>query len=180
MKTGLNVSDAMTKEPISVSPTTSIKECSRLMKKHHVGSVIVVKNNRLLGILSEQDFVYKVIAEGKDIEKTLIKDIMTTDPVTITPDVDIFYALKKMRDQDVRRLPVVDETKVIGYLTSKDILKIEPELFQLMADKIELREESEKPIHRIGDREGLCEFCGEYTRFLHEQDGSMVCEKCKE
>jgi CBS domain-containing protein len=180
MKTGLKVIDAMTKEPISVSPEDSVKNCAELMKKNHVGSVVVLKNEKLLGIISEQDFVYKVIAKDKDVYKTKAKDIMTTDPVTITPDIDIFNALVKMRDSNVRRLPVIDGEKLVGFLTSKDVLKIEPQLFELIVDKIELREEKNKPIHRIGDNEGLCSLCGEYTDFLYEEDGVMVCENCRD
>lgn len=180
MKTGLNVMEAMTKEPISVSPDASVKECAKLMKNHHVGSLVVKENNRVLGIISEQDLVYKVIAVNKSVHKTTAKDIMTSDPVIISPDKDIFEALVKMRDCNVRRLPVIDNGKLVGFLTSKDILKVEPQLFELLVDKIELREQASKPINNISEKEGLCELCGEYTDFLYEQDDLMVCDRCRE
>jgi len=66
--------------------------------------------------------------------------------ITITPDVDIYEALLVMRDEDVRMLPVLDGNKLVGLLTVKDILKIEPALFELLAEKLILKEEHNKPI----------------------------------
>ncbi|MBD3202943.1 CBS domain-containing protein [Candidatus Woesearchaeota archaeon] len=179
MKTGLKVIDAMTQEIISVDPDTSVKRCAEIMKKHHVGSVIVKENNNLLGIISEQDLVYKVIAKDKDTNEILAKDIMTDEPVTISPGKDIYDALVRMRDKNVRRLPVLDNGELIGFLTSKDVLKIEPQLFEILVDKIQLREEAKKPISTTEITEGLCEECGEYTEYLYEQDNTFLCENCK-
>lgn len=179
MKTGLKVIDAMTKRPIGVSPNTSVKECAGIMKKHHLGSIVVMEDNKLLGIITEQDLVYKVIVNEMDSNKTKAKHVMVKDVITISPDKDIYEAITKMHDLNVRRLPVVDRGTLVGILTMKDIVKIEPQLFEIMVDKIELREEARKPIHRVGEKEGICELCGEYTDYLYSIDGSMVCFECR-
>lgn len=146
MKTGYKVSDAMTQEPIFVGPNEKIVDCAKKMKEHRVGALLVKEKDNILGICTEQDMTYKVVAENKNPEKILMKDIMCTKVKTITPELDIFEALMKMRDLDVRRLPVVNNGKLVGLLTQNDILKIEPQLFDLLVDKIELREEKKKPI----------------------------------
>ena len=146
MKTGYKVCDAMTVKPIIVSPNQDIQECAKKMMKHGVDSLIIKEKDRPVGIFTENDLI-RVVAENIDIKKTKIKDVMTKKLTTIGPEKDIFDALKLMLDKDIRRLPVVDSGKVVGFLTLKDILKIEPELFDLIVDKLELREEERKPIY---------------------------------
>ena len=179
MNTGLKVIDAMTKKPVTVSPDSSIHETALKMKKEHLGSVLVEEKGKLIGILSEQDLVYKIIAQNKNPKKTPVRDIMIKDVISINPDKDITDAMLKMSKLNVRRLPVIEDDKLVGVLTLKDILKVEPQLFELIVDKIELREENSKPINIVGEREGICELCSNYTPFLFEQDESLVCKDCR-
>ena len=138
--------DAMTRKPVVVKPDTTILECSNLMKDKHVGSLMVIQGEELKGILTEQDIVRKVVAKKIDSEKTKVKDIMVTEIISVNPESDIYEALVVMRDNNVRHLPVIYKGKMTGYLTIKDILKIEPQLFELIVEKFELREEDRKPI----------------------------------
>jgi len=146
MKTGYKVCDAMTNNPVKVSPDTSIKDCARIMADKKVSSLIIQQDEKLLGIIKERDIVRSIVLENKDAETELVNEFMVTNVVTITPEVDIYEALLVMRDEDVRMLPVVNENKIIGLLTVKDILKIQPELFEILAEKLILREEERKPI----------------------------------
>jgi len=140
MKTGYLVCDAMTQRPISVEHDLAIVECAKVMADNHVGTLIVKKNNRLAGLLSEKDIVRKVIAEGLDPAKILAGEMMETKFAKVSPEQDIYDAIKIMRDNNVRHVPVMDGKKMVGFLTGKDILKIQPQLFEVLADKIELRE----------------------------------------
>ena len=171
--------DAMTEKPIVLSPLDTIKECAEEMEKHHVGTIIVKESDKAIGIISEQDVVRKIIAKGLDPYKMRLKDIMEKNLVTIKPDTDIFEALIKMRDLNIRHLPVVDGDNLLGLLTLKDILKIEPQLFDLLVEKFELREEEEKPINRFNPSEGICQICGEYAEKINQVGNSLVCDSCK-
>lgn len=146
MKTGYKVCDAMTLKPIMVKPNTSIVECAKMMAEHHVGSLLIGEGKNLLGIITEQDIVRKVVGKGLDVKKSSVVDFMEKRLITVSPDLDIFDALKIMTDYNIRHLPVKDDGHMIGFLTLKDILKIQPELFELLVDKIELRESERKPI----------------------------------
>jgi CBS domain-containing protein len=146
MKTGYKVYDAMTQEPVCVGPEDTIINCANIMKDNKVGGIIVKEGKKLVGICTEQDFVHKLISENKNPIDFKIKDIMCSNVRTIEPDKDIFDAIMKMRDLNVRRLPVVSNGELVGMLTMKDIVKIEPQMFDLLVDKIELREEDNKPI----------------------------------
>ncbi len=176
MKTGYKVADAMTIAPISISADTSLIECAKIMSEKHVGTV-VVKDWNSLGILAEQDIVRKAVAEGADLNEK-VKRFMETKLITISPDMDVYDALIKMRDNNIRHLPVIENNSMVGLLTIKDILKIEPELFDLIVEKFELREESRKPINRIIPTEGICQICGEYSEKIKEISGTVLCENC--
>ena len=83
-----------------------------------------------------------------------------------------------MRDMNIRHLPVTDGSKMLGLLTLKDILKIEPQLFDLLVEKFELREEARKPINNQTENEGICQTCGQYTDNLFEKDALLLCRSC--
>ena len=146
MKTGVRVRDAMTRNPVTVTPDASIKKCAEIMEGNKVGSLVIKKNGSLFGVIKERDIVRSVVLDNHDAEKELVENYMIKKVITITPDVDIYEALLVMRDEDVRMLPVLDGNKLVGLLTVKDILKIEPALFELLAEKLILKEEHNKPI----------------------------------
>lgn len=145
--------DVMTTKPVIASPEMSINACALLMREYDLGSVIIKnKDDELIGIVTEEDMVYKVIADKIDVDNPIL-DLMTRKVETIKPNEDIFKALMKMKDYDMRRLPVVDEqNKLMGLITLKDILKIQPQLFDLIVEMIDLREEQRK--FRLFDSKG--------------------------
>ena len=144
MKTGYRIKDVMTNMPVKVDKATSLKDAAQLMKKYNVNSVLVMENDELVGIAIDEDFVRKLIAEGKNPDDLSVGDIMETKLVTIKPDDDIYKAIVTMRDNSIRQLPVMIEGKLEGFLTLKDILKIQPELFDIMVESMEIREEDRK------------------------------------
>jgi signal-transduction protein with cAMP-binding, CBS, and nucleotidyltransferase domain len=180
MKTGYKVCDAMTRQPVVVSPKASLQECAKIMGDEHVGAVIVKEGDVLAGIITEQDIVRKsVILDDKPSSRTA-KDIMETGMHTIEPEKDIYDALVHMKEHNIRHLPVTDGKGMLGLLTLKDVLKIEPQLFDLLVEKFEVREEEKKPVNNQTKEEGLCQQCGKYASKLFEQEGTMVCRSCWE
>jgi len=147
METGFKVLDAMTKMPITATSNISITDAARLMVKHGVGSLLVVDRDQLRGIITEGDLTYRVIAKSLSPDKTLVSDIMTTDVVSLAPDMDIYDALVQMNNFEIRHAPVMHNSKLVGFLTQKDILKIQPDLFDLIVERMHIREEKEKPVY---------------------------------
>jgi len=177
MKTGLKVAEAMTKRPVIVSPDIVLLDCAKLMLKRSVGSVIVKDKGKVLGILTEKDILRKVVAKNLDTKTIPVSKVMTKKLVTISPNEDIYDAMYLMSRDDVRRLPVIKDNELIGILTHNDILKIQPDLFEIFSEKILLREEENKPIGR-NYLEGPCANCGTYSQlFKHRK--KFVCEACK-
>ncbi|MCF7872176.1 CBS domain-containing protein [Candidatus Woesearchaeota archaeon] len=146
METGYTVMDIMTTKPIKIDQESTAQQAAKLMKEKDVSSLIVTNNDELIGIITEEDFTYKIVAQNEKANEIKIKEIMTgkKELKTITPDKDIQEAIKLMNEYEVRRLPVVHNGELKGLLTNKDILKIEPTLFEITVDKIMLREEERK------------------------------------
>lgn len=178
MKTGYKVLDAMTTKPISVSPDISLQECAKVMDDKHVSTLIVKQDEQSIGIITDQDIVRRVIAKGINPLEKNVKEFMETELITIEPEADVYDALIMMRDNNIRHLPIVRNSTLLGLLTIKDILKIQPQLFDLLVEKFELREESRKPINRIIKNEGICQGCGEYSEEVKDKDGTLLCAKC--
>lgn len=172
MKTGVKVSDAMTRDPISVNPDDNVMKCSKVMLNNHVGSVIVKDNNEVVGIITEKDIVERLVAKSKEAKNTLAKDIMSTSLISINSSSDIYNAMQKMKETNVRRLLVFNEDSFLGLITYKDILKIQPSLFDLMAEKFSIREEDSKPLY------GECSNCGSET-YLYRIGKKILCDACK-
>ncbi len=178
MKTGYTVADCMTENPLTTGPETTIKETAKLMKKNKLGSIIILENNKPTGIVTNQDLVFRVIAKGYSA-KNPIEKIMSKSIVRISPSLDIFEALDVMNKNLIRHLSVVNKGKLVGYITLKDILKIEPALFDLYADKIDARLQGDNNLNPLYDNDGICGMCGNYAKRLFNVNGTKVCNICK-
>ena len=146
MRTGYKVYDIMTTNPVKIEIDASIKDCAELMTKKDVGSVMVMKNKKFVGIITEKDIVLKVVQKDVVPSKITAEKVMTPlkDVVSIEPDKDIYDALVVMKENNIRRLPVMKGSVLHGLITNKDILRIQPELFDMIFDSFELREQKRK------------------------------------
>jgi signal-transduction protein with cAMP-binding, CBS, and nucleotidyltransferase domain len=179
MKTGYLVSDCMSQTPLTTAPTTSIRKCAGLMKKNKVGSIVVVDNNKKpLGIVTNQDIVFRVVSKGTNLNEPVSK-FMSTTLIRVKPEEDIFSALEVMNKNMIRHLNVIRGGELVGFLTLKDILKIEPALFDLYVGKIDGRIEGNNNINPLYENDGICAICGNYTKSLTEVNGIKVCALCK-
>lgn len=183
MKTGVKVGDVMTRKFVSVNPTMNIVDCAKLMTKKNVGSLIIKEKQKMKGIATEGD-VMKAVAKGMDLKKTQIGKIMTKNVVGINPSKDLFDAFMVMRKKKVRWLPVLVDKNIIGLLTFKDVLKIQPDLFDIAIQNLKIAEEEEKfkRIRAIDEyrwvREGPCQECGVYD-LLYKIGGRYLCAECR-
>lgn len=179
MKTGIKILDAMTTNPVTIEIGSSLQDCAKIMAEKHVGGIIITDEGVLTGILTERDIVRKVVAEGKDALNMKVGDIMETKLHKISPAKDVYDAIIKMSELNIKHLPVVDENKFVGLITIKDVLKIQPQLFDFIVSKFELKEETKKPVFGGDSKDGVCELCGRFTTEISSVGGSRVCEDCK-
>ena len=101
------------------------RQAAKLMRKHSVGAVLIIEDEALKGILTVNDMTYRVIAKGLDPDKTLLGEVMSPDPDTVSSDTTAIDALRLMQDGDYRHLPVVDGGRVLGLVSRRDFHGVE-------------------------------------------------------
>src|SRR5688500_8988883 len=119
-------------QPISAQADTSVAEAARIMRSRRVGALLVMESGHLAGIFTERDALFRVIAEGRDPEATPLREVMTRDPRTISPDRPFGHALHIMYEGGFRHVPVVRDGRAIGVVSARDALG--PEMRQFIAD----------------------------------------------
>ena len=139
MGTELRVGDIMTNKVVTVPFGKTVLDVAKLMKKNNIGSVIVVEDKEgkhAKGIITERDIVYKLLAKGSDPYKANVEDLMSKPLRVVKPDTTIEEAAKAMRENKVKRLPVVnDNNELIGILSEGDIMKIFPVVVDLIEER---------------------------------------------
>ena len=181
METGVKVGDLMTRNFIFINSEANLLECTQMMVKKRVGSLLIKDDEKLKGFLTRKDILWAIVKKSKqDLKNIKVKDLMKRKIITIKPGEDITEAMSRFKRKKVRRLPVVEKGKLIGLLTMKDVLKIDPGLFQMIAETIKIKEETEK-LNRSNiealRKQGICEECGEYEILYHDE-AQWLCEEC--
>jgi CBS domain-containing protein len=114
---------------ILVPGSMTVREAAKLMKTKRYGAVLVTEGDELLGIFTERDAIFRVIAVGLDPDATPLADVMTKDPTTITPDKTFGHAMLMMHEGGFRHVPVVEDGKLVGMVSSRNALDPELEEF---------------------------------------------------
>ena len=105
---------------VHLTQRATAREAARLMRRHNVGSALIIEDEALKGILTVADMAYRVVAEGRNPDNTLLGAVMTSEPDTIGPDTTAIEALRLMQDGGYRHLPVVENGKVLGVVSRRD------------------------------------------------------------
>src|SRR5919202_3797046 len=121
-----SIRDLMTANPCSIDAEQTVAHAAKMMRDEDVGLAPIVEGDRLIGTLTDRDIAIRVVAEGKDPDSTPVREIASTQIVTIDPQQDLDEALRLMAQHQVRRLPVVEEDgRIVGVVAQADIAKAE-------------------------------------------------------
>ena len=123
MKTIQQVLNNKGSEVKSVSPDTDTKDAIKLMAKNGISSLLVIKDNQVIGIFSDKDFSCKVVAEDRLTQDIPISEVMTTPVCAVRPEQKIEDAMSIMTDKRIRHLPVMDGDELIGLVSIGDLVK---------------------------------------------------------
>ena len=116
-----SVRDAMTEDPRSIDATASVVEAARLMREGHIGSLPITDDEQLVGMITDRDITTRVVAEAADLKMTSVGDVYSRDLISVEPDEDLGEALLLMARHQVRRLPVVENGRLVGIVAQADI-----------------------------------------------------------
>lgn len=176
------VSQIMTKHVVTIDINGSASDAARRMMEHNVGSVIVVKKNEPVGIVTERDLVREVVATDTRPVEMRIARLMKSPLITISPDSSLIDVARKMVKMNIRRLPVVGEGELLGIVTDTDVIAASVELNETLMELMEINREplSESETTSRKFAQGICERCATISESLESVDGTLVCESCKD
>jgi CBS domain-containing protein len=116
----MNIREVMTPNPRFVAPTESIQNAARIMREEDTGAVPVVENGKILGMVTDRDIVIRAVAEGAQLSQP-VRDICTGEVVCATPEMSTRDASKLMAEHQIRRLPVVEDDRLVGIVSLGDL-----------------------------------------------------------
>jgi CBS domain-containing protein len=181
MPTGIKVADVMRKSVVTVSPSDDVEKALKYMVALDIGCVVVSEKDRPVGVLTNSNVLERVVAKKLDPKKVRIKDVMSHPVRGVEPSASIEKAIELMRDNEVKRLPVVKNGKLLGLLSERDVMRVAPAIFEIEFEEGELS----KPLpveskEATAEFEGVCENCNEFKEDLKPVKGMLMCKECRE
>ena len=176
MTTRVLVRDIMNSTVISASPHDTIKDIATKMKEEKIGSIIIMENEKAVGIVTDWDIVSNAVI--KDIKPTMVKasDIMQKLH-TIEGEEGITEAARILRQHNIKRLGVVYKNRLVGIISASDVIAVTPDLVDVISEKASLmRGEIGRS---AGNVSGYCDECGEWSDLLQFDEGTFSCEECR-
>jgi CBS domain-containing protein len=183
----VSVAEVMNKAVIVMDINSSIPAIAKEMINRNAGSVIITENDKAMGIITERDFVKSIVTEDKKPSEVKASEILSTPLVTVEPKTSIVEASEIMLKADIKRLPVLENGRLIGVISNTDILMVTPGLNTILKELIDMNREallSVPSIEEVSETEdfqtGVCESCSIFTYDLKFVDGRYLCEKCRQ
>ena len=175
------VKDVMSSPVITVGEDATVDKAAQLMADGHIGCILVTsKEGKPLGIITESDFVTRVLAKNIQPNKLTAKEVMTSPLITIDPDETLSEAARRMSQLNVRRLGVMYKGDLVGIISSKDILGIMPELIEIIQERARIEGgTAAEEAQEAGPLAGYCDQCGRWSDALAEVEGNFLCEECQ-
>ncbi|HEY3360421.1 MAG TPA: CBS domain-containing protein [Methanosarcina sp.] len=183
----VSVAEVMNKAVIVMDINSDIPAIAREMVSSDAGSVIITKSNKAMGIITERDFVKGIVTEDKKPSEVKASEILSTPLITVEPETSIIEASEIMLKANVKRLPVLENGRVIGVISNTDILIVTPGLNTILKELIDMNREallSVPSIEEVSEAEdfqtGICESCDIFSYDLRFVDGRYLCGNCRQ
>ena len=120
---GRKITDSMTENPCAIDSDKPVSYAAKMMRDEDVGFAPIVEGDRLVGTLTDRDIAVRVVAEGRDPDETLVKDVATSNLITVDPEDDFDEAMRQMARHQVRRLAVVRDGRLVGVVAQADVAR---------------------------------------------------------
>jgi len=172
------VKDIMVKPVKTIDQEKTAEEAGKLMTKSRRGCLIVTKDRRPVGIVSDSDLIRRIVALNIKSSKVKLKDIMSRPLVAVGPEDDILGAVRKMKKSNIHRLPVVSRGKLVGILSLSDIARTSPEMLDLLEYRLKMKETAFAIREEFTS--GICDSCSNYSGDLKSFNDQWLCESCRE
>jgi signal-transduction protein with cAMP-binding, CBS, and nucleotidyltransferase domain len=167
----------MSRPPITAKDSDTAAAVALLMAKRDVGCIIIVNGSgKPEGIITEKDIVQRIASKNLVPSRVKASEVMSKPIIGIPPNTPVNEAAKRMNQEKIRRLAVVEGGKLTGILTMKDILEVTPAMMDLISEKSRLaRVESPRSQSALA---GYCDECEAWSEHLVQKEGVFVCSDC--
>jgi CBS domain-containing protein len=179
METRLAVRDVMTRTVVTATPDMSAAEAGKKMVENRVGNIIIVKDGKPVGIVTESDMVAKVVSKNVKPASIKLEQLMSKPLITTKSSDDIHDAVLMMAQKKIRRLPVIDGDELVGIITDADVIQVSSEINQILDNLIQMNRESVLDRRDVIITQGECEECEEFSEDLRQEGGRLKCPRCR-
>lgn len=178
MESELFVKDAMTHKVITASQSETVANIAAKMISHDIGCVLV-ENKKIIGIVTERD-ILKVVSKHQNPSQVSVKEVMSAPVISIEPNTSLLEAAKLMTKYNLRRLPVLKGEALMGIVTSNDIVRIAPQETEILREIMRIKDADVAAAPKKLYQSGECEKCENFSEYLENVNGLLLCEDCKE
>jgi len=144
----LKVEDVMVEDVVTVEADATVKEAVNLMNKHEIGCLIVVRNAKAVGIVTERDMLTRVLARSQNPERTRVSEVMSAPLIVAEPKMELEEAARLMFKMKVKKLPVVSNGTLVGLITLTDLARFQPQIIKLLK-KLYVVEQTPKRMQKV-------------------------------
>jgi CBS domain-containing protein len=178
MTTRVLVRDIMNSPVVSASPDDNIRDIAKKMKEEKIGSIVVMNKDKPVGIVTDWDIVSNGLV--KDVKPSQIKagEVMK-DIHTIESEESITEAARQLRKHSIKRLGVVYKKRLVGIISSSDVIAVTPDLVDVVSEKAAIIRGELGITRPAGNVSGYCDECGEWSDLLQHDEGTFICEVCR-
>jgi CBS domain-containing protein len=149
-KVSLKAEDVMIRGVVTIDENASVKEAADNMNQFEIGSIIATRKGKAIGIITERDLLKRIVSEGKSAKKTKVKEIMSSPLVAISSNTDLEEAARLMFEKRIKKLPVVDQNRLVGLVSLTDIARCQPRMIKFL-QKLSLMQDTPKSIKKVLD-----------------------------
>jgi CBS domain-containing protein len=178
MTTRVLVRDIMNSPVVSASPDNTIYEIAKKMKDGNIGSIIIIVNEKPVGIVTDWDIVSKAIVNDTKPSQIKAKEVMK-ELYTIESEESITEAARLLRKHNIKRLGVVYKNRLVGIISSSDVIAVTPDLVEIVSEKATIIRGELGIARSASNISGFCDQCGEWSDLLQYVEDTFICEVCR-
>jgi CBS domain-containing protein len=178
MTTRLVVRDIMNSPVVSASPTDNVRDIAKKMKDEKIGSIVIIDRDKPVGIVTDWDIVSNGVVMDTRPSQIKARDVMQAIH-TIESDESITEAARQLRKHNIKRLGVVYKNRLVGIISSSDVIAVTPDLVDVVSEKAAIIRGELGITRPAGSISGYCDECGEWSDLLQYDEGTFICEVCR-
>ncbi|HXV46142.1 MAG TPA: CBS domain-containing protein [Nitrososphaera sp.] len=178
MTTRVLVRDIMNSPVVSASPGDNVRDIAKKMKEEKIGSIVIMEKDKPVGIVTDWDIVSNGVVRDAKPSQLKAKDVMQ-EIHTIEGEESITEAARQLRKHNIKRLGVVYKNKLVGIISSSDVIAVTPDLVDVVSEKANIIRGELGITRPAGNVSGYCDECGEWSDLLQYDEGTFICEVCR-